>query len=85
MRQYVLFIPAKVSSKSVPPTETLEELDPKPVIPIPETATSSSLSQNAVALSPEATKTDTPSVTACWKVESNAVLAAAPFTASHFP
>ena len=58
-------MPAKVSPKSVPPTETLYGLDPQPVMPIPCVAFVASLSHPAAASSPEETKTETPSVTAC--------------------
>src|SRR5580704_5341569 len=62
--QYVLFVPAKVSLKSVPPTATLNGVDANPLTPMPCVALASLASQLAAPSSPAETNTETPSVTA---------------------
>jgi len=63
--QYVLFVPEYVSLKSVPPTATLNGVEARALAPMPCVASVALLSQPAAPLSPEATKTETPSDTAC--------------------
>jgi len=58
-----------VSLKSVPPTATLFGVEAKAFTAIPCVAVATLLSQPAAPLSPAATKTETPSATACWYAE----------------
>jgi hypothetical protein len=81
----VLFVPAKVSPKSVPPTATLYGVEAKPLTPMPCVAFDSFASQLAAPSSPAETKMDTPSVTPWWYTELKAALAAEPLIASHSP
>jgi len=58
--QYVLFVPATVSPKSVPPTATLYGVDANPLTPIPCVELAWSASQLAAPSSPDDTNTETP-------------------------
>ena len=80
--QYVLFVPAKVSPKSVPPTATSYGLDARPFTVMPCVAAEAPWSHMAAPSSPDATNTETPSLTACWYAELNAALAEEPFSTS---
>src|SRR5271156_628738 len=65
--QKVLFLPSKVSAKSVPPVAKLKGVEPMPFTAMPpvEKVAVSKSSQPAAAPSPAETKTETPSNAAC--------------------